>query len=81
MEKGMEQYTLLLEQYRAELDALAGQGSGAVAEAVEQAKKHAYACEQEWQQARKTVELTANQQQAVEDACKTGKEKLALAVS
>ncbi len=81
MLKDTDKTTLILEQYRADIDGLAAQGQNAVSEAVAKAERQAKACAQEWRQANKTVELTANQEQVVADARLAGEEKLAAAAS
>jgi|GEM_PF-6724216 len=81
MLKDTDKTTFILEQYRADIDALGVQGEAAIAEAVAKAEKRAKACAQEWRQANKTVELTANQEKAVADARQAGEEKLAAAAA
>lgn len=80
MANDMDKHTLLLEQCKQEMDALAPQGEVVLSETVVQVEKQTRACTLEWRQAEKTVELIAKQQKSVEEARQAGENKLAAAI-
>lgn len=81
MENGTEKNTQLLEKCRAEMAAMASLGEDILLNAVERAEKQTRACTAEWNQAQKTVALTASQRDSVAEARASGQEKLAAAAA